>query len=461
MATGDSTPSPDSIQTPADRVPTTVVQFDPSDYILKSPRADQSQPSAQLDSPKDSASAGEIAGIFAKSLAYSAIQTPIDGVTQLANRVAQPVFGPQTVPRFQLLEAPAPTEFGSAEWTARLAGGGIGTILPFYLGGKAAVRGMQTASTVPHLGPLITKSGILKSNSIAQLAFKGAVYEGIFHPVNETDNFWAQRGINFAAGGLAFMAMGKASEMMRTSKLGERVLNSSVRGVPLTGELGFDAVSGATAGVSDTLIRAGLNGEKVDARSLTESAGEYALLSAFLRLGRLPVERAMKEKPPGAQEPGKSEPVETKAQTEATDPLNLRPRLPFDKPFSVRQAVRKNGETVEVIGMEKNGKRAYIYRDTPERPDAPRRTMTAEEFESARFDRLSHKGQDYVVDKKGQAYTVQQINGSYELILSDRIILERLNEVQVPWPPIQTNEQYKTRQVIHLNQMLTAWMNRF
>jgi hypothetical protein len=410
-------------------------------------------------------SAGQVAKIFAHSMAYSALQTPIDGVTQLANAIAKPFAGPQAVPRVELISQPQQTEFGSTEWTARLAGGGIGTILPFWLGGKLAVRGAEAASHLKVVGPLIERSGVLKANSIAQLAYKGAVYEGIFHPVNESaDNFWTQRSINFASGGLSFMAMGYANQGMRNSWLGHKALNSNFKGVPLVTDLGMDAVSGATAGVSDTLIRTTLSGQMVTSQQIAESAGEYALLSMFLRLGRMPIEKAAGEKPPTAGEP---RPVqETKTKGPDLENLNLRPTLPYDKTISFDQLPKpekhsfagRTESVPEIIGIDRKTGKSLVYREKADAPDAPRKSMTIEEFEGSNFQSIRHKDQHFVLDRQGRAYSVQQINGRYELVLTDKLILERLNEVQVPWPPLQSNEQYRSRDVIKLNELLVGWM---
>lgn len=371
--------------------------------------------------------AGEAITVFARALAYSAIQTPIDGLSQLANSVSKPLLS-LSVPRIELIAAPQPVEFGSTQWVARLTGGGLGTILPFWFGGKLAVKGMESLSASKLLGPSINASGILRENSIAQLAFKGAVYEGIFHPVNENSgrDFWTQRGINFAAGGLSFMAMGYASKSMRGTAFGDRLLSSRVPLVAPTTEVAIDAVSGATAGVADSSIHSLLDGKLPNARQLSQSAGEYALLSAFLKLGRMPVEKAAEKSTETVAEPppatGKRAGEQTNLQN--TDPINLRPTLPYDKPANLRQRI----------------------------------VLTELELQTAKYQMVHHRGQQFAIDRNGHAYEVNRVNGQYELVLTDKMILDRLNEVQVPWPPIQINETYRARDVIHLNQLFASWM---
>lgn len=404
----------------------------------------------QSDKSSDT-SAADVAGMFVRSLTYSALQTPIDGVTQLFNDITSPIARRQLLPRLQMIDAPKQTEFGSAEWTARLAGGGIGTILPFWLGGKAAVRVAESARGLKYIGPLIERAGILEQNSVAQLAFKGAIYEGIFHPVDESSgNVALQRGVNFTSGALSFMAMGKANEWLRGTALGKAGLGSAWRGIPLATELFVDATSGATAGVSDTVIHSLANGDAPNGKSLAQSAGEYAIMSMFLRLGRLPVEKAAREKPPQLVDN-----PDAAART-PRDPNSLRPRLPFDT-TKIRKTVLSTGEQAEVFAVERGSGRKLLYREMPDDVNAARVRMTAEEFDSSGYQTVRHRGQDYAIGEDGKAYAIHQVDGAYELVFTDKVILERLNEVQVPWPPIQANDKYRAPNVIRLNDILAMW----
>jgi hypothetical protein len=420
-------------------------------------------PDAEPETAKSRAQG--VARMFFHSLAYAAVQNPIDGVTQLANALASP-FATNPIPRLEIFTAPEQTAFGSAEWTARLAGGGIGTIVPFWLGGKAAVRGMRSVAGLRFVGPAIQRSGILQHNSIAQLTFKGAVYEGLFHSVDadRMDNFWTQRLINSGAGAVSFGVLGLVSKGLRGTKLGDLGLNSSIRGVPLASEVVMDGTSGIAAGLVDAGIRPLLNGELPTSRALIESGAEYGLLSSFLRLGRVPFEQVPKLKggnpPTGKETGGKTTPEKPvdPDSAEALESLPWRNPIEFDKaPKRQQKAVLRTGEVGEVIGYDARNGRSCIYRERPDRPDAPRHTVSEAELHSSKYFLVQYKGQEFAVDYAGNAYSVKKVDGAFELALSDKIILERLNEVQVPWPPITTNDRYKAPRVIRLHQMFEPW----
>jgi hypothetical protein len=409
-----------------------------SDYVLTE---EQAKAAAQ-QADADHTSVGEVMGTFGRALVYSAIQTPLDGSTQLLNGALRPVVGDrQLIPRIELLHAPDASPFGSQEWVARLAGGGIGTILPFYAGGKLATRAVGRLSGVKYVGPAIERTGILKENSLANLAFKGAVYEGIFHPVDETaGGFWSQRAVNFGAGGVSFLAMGYANQWMRNSRVGQWALGGSGRAMPITAELLIDAKSGAVAGVTDSALHSFAAGKLPDAQSLAQSAGEYAFMGAFLRLSRMPIEKAATEKA--------ATPKQTATETLPHDPTSLRPRLPFDKTTPGKSAVLSDGLEAEFIGMQRGTKKGMFYRELPETLERPSMRLSQQEFDAGKYQTVRHKGQDFAVGADGKAYTLRKVDGQVELVLTDKVILERLNEVQVPWPPIQSQEQYRSGQTI-------------
>lgn len=421
------------------------------------------------EAPEDEGSrAARLAKIFFHSLAYSAVQNPLDGLTQLANAAADPLSKDSNpIPRLELFTAPEQTEFGSWEWTARLAGGGIGTILPFWLGGKAAVRAAGSASSLRFIGPAIQRSGILRHNSVSQLTFKGAVYEGLFHSVDpqNMDSFWTQRAINSGAGAISFGVLGLVSKGLRGTRFGDLATHSSIKGIPLATELAIDGTAGMAAGVVDSGIRPLLNGQLPTSKALIESAAEYGLLSSFLRLGRVPLEQGplpklRKGNPPA----GKEQPGVGPAQkgidpnsAEALESLPWRNQLEFDKTPKQHKTILRNGEIAEVIGFDSRSGRSCIYRERPPRPDAPRHVISEAELSSGKYFLVEHKGQEFAIDYAGKAYSVQKVDGAVELVLSDKVLLERLSEVQVPWPPITSNDRYKAPRVIRLHQIFNPW----
>lgn len=406
---------------------------------------------------------GSAAVMFGKSLAYSALQTPLDGVTQLANQVVHPLTGGKdVVPRVEVMASPPPAPVGGLEWTAKLAGGGIGTVLPFWFGGKLAVKMIEPLADVKYIGPAIQRLGVLKDNSVAQLAFKGAVYEGVFHPVDVAadGSMAAARAVNATSGALSFMAMGAANKWMRETGLGKAAAGAKFPGVGVVSDFGIDGVSGAIAGVSDTTIHAFAQGKLPELDALGQSAAEYGVMSVFLRGLRLPIEKAATEPVPGEKKGGKDViPAEPEPTIEPSpslkDPLSLRPTLPFDRVGPLRQTIASTGEPAHLIGVQrKTGHNLYFRADAVEPVSPTRMQLNAAELKSMKLQHVQHEGKQYAVAHDGSAYSVMEVSpGVYELVATNKILLERIAEVQVPWPPMQSEEQYKARAVLRLEDL--------
>lgn len=456
---GDSTftdPRKNEISVGADT--TGYVRSSLSDYVMtEQERARE----AALAAARERDSVGDAALMFGKSFAYSAIQSPLDGMTQLANELVHPFSrGRDLVPRIEVMAEPPATPAGGLEWTAKLAGGGIGTVLPFWLGGKLATRMLEPLADTKFLGPVIERSGVLRENSIAQLAFKGAVYEGIFHPVTEgTSSAMAlQRLVNGTSGALSFMAMGATNKWMRESEAGKSALGAKIPGVGLVADFGIDAISGSIAGVSDTTIHAFAVGQAPTFSNLTQSAGEYGVMSIFLRGLRMPIEKAANEPvSSGRKTPGDKE-MKASEEPQPVLPKNessLRPTLPFDKIGPLRQTIASTGEPAELIGIQrKTGHNLYFRGDAPDPVDPIRMRLNADEFKAGNFQQFVHEGQRYAVAHDGVAFVVSEISpGQYELVATNKILLDRIAEVQVPWPPMQNQDQYKARQVIRFEDL--------
>lgn len=135
-----------------------------------------------------------------RSVAYTGVQLPYDGVSQLVNKLSDSRILPET----SFASKPDATEFGSAKWTAQMTGSAIGAI-PWLLG---IGKGVQTAGN-PFLrrleGESIQFAGIKTSTtalSTAESALTGAIYEGTFKPVSDQNNFWAERAKNAGIGAM-------------------------------------------------------------------------------------------------------------------------------------------------------------------------------------------------------------------------------------------------------------------
>ncbi|MBX9696001.1 MAG: hypothetical protein K2Z81_26680 [Cyanobacteria bacterium] len=138
------------------------------------------------------------AGALFRSFGEAAIQTPIAGVTQLANRLIDPLTGREdSIPELRLIEPAYKCESGTTEWYFQQAGYGLGyaadlAILARVTKGRVPASGFKSAGTLSMRGRAAVSNFVL-----------GASYEGIFRPVHEdeADQFWFARLRNATTGG--------------------------------------------------------------------------------------------------------------------------------------------------------------------------------------------------------------------------------------------------------------------
>lgn len=155
---------------------------------------------------------------FVRSMVHAGVESPLNGVTQLANHVA----GKELVAELHLVGAPPPAELGTMRWHAQQIGGAIGMIAPFMLLDKGVGQvlrgsGLAAAKTLP-MGARLAQAGL-----------SGALYDGMFRPVqSEEGGFWSARLRNAAVGAATFATLSFAP------KLTEGWTGPGLRGVTLT-----------------------------------------------------------------------------------------------------------------------------------------------------------------------------------------------------------------------------------
>ncbi len=95
--------------------------------------------------PDDALSLVKLSG---QAFLHSAIQSPMEGVTQLVNKVADR----EVLPCPKLIDAPDPVQFGSKAWVAETVGSGLGMVAPFLVTEKVS-------------GSMLNKAGILSESA--------------------------------------------------------------------------------------------------------------------------------------------------------------------------------------------------------------------------------------------------------------------------------------------------------
>lgn len=177
--------------------------------------------------------------------AYTAIEKPVVGVTQLFNHVAgQDLQAPEFIGK---------PEHQSA-WTA--AGNFAGTLTDFYFTSKLVGKGFQATGLRTGTKPI----------PVLEAGTAGALYE-LAMPVAE-DNFAANKMRTVAVGFGTFAAMDGAASAM--NKYGVFRPTSNAR--TLMGDVAVNGTAGVAGGITHNLLDSGLSGKSVNFYELGNDA---------------------------------------------------------------------------------------------------------------------------------------------------------------------------------------------
>ncbi len=231
---------------------------------------------------KEPESHNSFLGDFVHSAAYSAVQEPINGITQIADAVLQT----KLLPKVQFISAPEQTQFGSANWHAQQIGGAVGMLLPFLVVGKG-VKGVMGAGAASEAGLLSQRSMI--GLTVKEAALTGFTYDAFlkpseYQPGNLT-SFLGSRMLNGATGAATFTALSLSglgingmAETKVAQQLGIRSLlkNEAVAGV----------LSGLPAGAVSAELHALQTGKPVPTlQDLGQSVYSFSMVGGFLGAG--------------------------------------------------------------------------------------------------------------------------------------------------------------------------------
>ena len=225
-----------------------------------------------------------LAADFLRSVGHSAIQTPLDGLSQLTNQVA----GKEILPQIHVVDAPRRAEFGTFNWHLQQVGGAIGLVLPFGVLNKG-VKGVGSiggrAVRFAGLGKALESPLSKAALPILEAGTTGAAFEGLLRPVQPGEgDFWSARGRNAIAGAATFSTLQAASmglkgvSTWRHAKDSPWLINSTRH------DLGRHMVAGGFAGLVDAEVRSQLSGKgHADFKSLSESAYGFMWVGGALR----------------------------------------------------------------------------------------------------------------------------------------------------------------------------------
>lgn len=231
---------------------------------------------------KEPESHNSFLGDFVHSAAYSAVQEPINGLTQIADAVLHT----KLLPNVQFISAPEQTQFGSANWHAQQVGGAAGMLLPFLLVGKG-VKGLTGSATAAEAGLLSQRSMI--GLTVKEAALTGFTYDALLKPSQYKDgsltSFLGSRALNGATGAATFTALslsGLGISGLAETKFAQQMRVSSF----LKNEAVAGVLSGIPAGAVSAELHALQTGKPVPSwQDLGQSVYGFSMVGGFLGAG--------------------------------------------------------------------------------------------------------------------------------------------------------------------------------
>ncbi|MBS1956340.1 MAG: hypothetical protein JST89_19290 [Cyanobacteria bacterium SZAS-4] len=231
---------------------------------------------------KEPESHESVVGDFLHSAAYSAVQEPINGITQIADAV----FHTKLLPQVQFISAPEQTQFGSANWHAQQVGGAVGMLLPFLAVGKG-VRGLTGSASAAEAGLLSQPSMI--GLTVKEAALTGFTYDALLKPSEYKEgslaSFLGSRALNGATGAATFTALslsGIGLNGLAETKFAQQMKVSSF----LKNEAVAGVLSGIPAGAVSAELHALQTGKPVPSwQDLGQSVYGFSMVGGFLGAG--------------------------------------------------------------------------------------------------------------------------------------------------------------------------------
>lgn len=169
---------------------------------------------------------------FGRSFAYSAIQTPINGIADTVDHLA----GTHILPNVQFIDAPAPEKTFSVGWHAEQLGSALGMLVPYLATHKAlGATGLNAFSAEKASTEML----------LARSATSGFIMDGFLKPGDpnaEGANYWMGRAGNGIVGAATFSAFTGAS-------IGLKSIAGEIEGTTASRLLKNNIVAGALSGI--------------------------------------------------------------------------------------------------------------------------------------------------------------------------------------------------------------------
>lgn len=193
---------------------------------------------------------------FWQSFKYTTVQSSYDGVSQFINHMGG------NIKERHFADAPVERVYGSPEWIAQTAGGGLSKI---------------AAIAILHKG--ISAAPGMAARPLGSLSMAGGLYEGL--ATKSGENFWQDRLANATAGSLTMYTMGRAHNGLQNVSGLAKYAPDAISGI-IAKRLGSGATGFAAGGLSG-FVGVETNSFLKDLKPASaDNVGKEMLLSAFM-----------------------------------------------------------------------------------------------------------------------------------------------------------------------------------
>lgn len=341
--------------------------------------------------------------VFGKSTLHTAVQHPLEGFTQLVNKIT-----PLDLPMPHLMDAPRQEQFASKRWMASTIGQGAGFIVPFAITERAtsgvanlykAARGVRAAETVA-MTPMSARF-LPPTGALVKATVDGGLSGFVFTPsMPGNGGFWEQRGLSALSSATMFGAQYAGAHALGhgLQRLGAPMTNDLVAATSkqIVSRLGVNATSGVVGGVLGAEVTSLASGHGfADSQTLKEAALAAAVTGFSLDAYHITKAKIFESggkpgetgKAPQEPAPATHGPIEHKFATDQALALDGGPLLGLDSTAVVpRSAAENTKEPVPVLlgptgrALTSTGERPVL--GTPENPviDTSRRPSSGTEL---------------------------------------------------------------------------------
>jgi hypothetical protein len=254
--------------------------------------------------------------IAGEALVQSGVQDPINGATQLVDKICDR----NVLPQLSLVQDADEAPLGTARWYAQTIGSGAGSILPFLLV-EFTTRKTGELDFVANLRDKTDQVPILKSlagtkapefmTGTSKMFLDGALYGGVLVPVDDQQgDFWKQRAAYAGAVSMTFgsqyMVAHGLLHAIEVSHVGDLHFDKAAAITLKTGaiRIGTNLIGGSAAGAIGAESESALYTQRpASLHSVEDAVAAFAVAGLTLDSGHIAQEKVIAHGRAGLRKP--------------------------------------------------------------------------------------------------------------------------------------------------------------